>query len=552
MGNLTGSKLARFSAVGVVGLGSVFLTGGLAAQVLSPGLIDPSLLREQIERPQQQQLIEERARRIEIPALQGEQVEAGDALPDDSPPFVLDEISFNASVFLTEAELQALATAYVGRQITFADLNQLVREINQRYSELGQLTARAVIPPQSLENRSLRVVLVEAKVDSVNLVGDTQHVKESFYRERLTVEGGEVLDSPMLIDNIRRFNATTPGPQVSAGLAPGERFGTTRVDLETFEPDRLAWSLFANNYGSEGTGREQLGATLNWFSPTGVADNLGLVLVGTSGTQYYSLRYSRPVTRNNAVVWFEAGRNSLEIESGPLADLNVEGESSSYALGFDQPWWLSDQWLLLGGIGYSMQTSENTIEGLALSELDIQELTLKGQFEYRAQPWYVRYDQRLRQSSVDNKVTGDGGNFTLLNGDLYAMRALGQRYELSGRMGWQYATKQDELPSALLKQFGGISSMRGYDPGIIASPWGVNFSVEGLWRYSERWQPFVFLDYGRAMELGDEDVDLASAGLGLNMRWGDRFSASLVAAGTMKDVVPDQDKSQVMLQIVIR
>ncbi|WP_373185941.1 ShlB/FhaC/HecB family hemolysin secretion/activation protein [Halopseudomonas sp.] len=552
MGNLTGNKLARYSAALIVGLGTGLLAAGSAAQALSPGLIDPNLLREQIERPQQQRLTEERAKRIEVPALQGEQPADSDALPDDSPPFVLEQISFNASVFLAEAELQALAADYLGRQITFADINQLLREINERYSELGQLTARAVVPPQSLDNRSLRIVLVEAKLDSINIVGEQAFVEERFYRERLDLENGVVLDSPLLIDNIRRFNATTPGPQVSAGLAPGERFGTTRVDLTTFEPDRVAWSLFANNYGNESSGREQLGGTLNWFSPTGVADNLGLVLVGTQGTQYYNLRYSRPVTRKNGMVWFEAGHNTLQIEQGPLAQLNIEGESNNYALGFDQPWWLSEKWLLLGGASYGMLTSENTIEGLALSELDIQELTFKGQFEYRSEPWYVRYEQRLRQASVDNKITGDSGNFTLLNGELFAARALGALYELSGRVGWQYATKQEELPSSLLKQFGGISSMRGYDPGVIASPWGVNLSVETVWRYSERWQPFVFLDYGRAMELGTEDVDLASAGVGLNFRWNNRFSASLVAAGTMKDVVPDQDKSQLMLQMIIR
>ena len=209
--------------------------------------------------------------------------------------------------------------------------------------------------------------------------------------------------------------------------------------------------------------------------------------------------------------------------------------------------------MLLGGLGYTSQTSETTLEGVTLSEVDIQEVFLKGQFEYRAAPWYARYEQRIRQASPDNALTGDSGNFTILTGDLYTSRQLGERYELVGKAGWQYATRQEELPSALHKQFGGISAQRGYEPGIITSPWGANFSVEGYWSANDRWQPFVFMDYGRAMELGDEDVDLISGGAGVNSRWwNDRVSASLLVAGAFKDVVPDQDSGQVLLQLVFR
>ena len=540
--------LAAMALLPCVAYAQVVLPGGVSA-----GQVNPSLQREQIDAQQRQQQIEERARRIEIPALQGAQPEQGDALPSDSPPFVLSGISFNPSVFLTQTQLKDIAGQYVGREITFADLNDMIRQVNQLYTDGGQLTARAIIPPQSLEDGQLRVVLVEAKLDSVVFSGERQQVDESFYRDRIGLTEGETLDSPMLIEAIRRFNATSQGPQLSAGLAPGERFGTTRVDLERFEPKRFDWSLFANNYGSEGTGYEQLGGTFNWFSPTGMADNISAVLVGTRGSQYLNLRYTRPVTRSNGFAWVEAGANSMEIKRGPLADLNIEGDSSNYGLGFDQPWWLSDRWLLLGGVGYTFQTSETTLEGVTLSEVDIQEVFLKGQFEYRAAPWYSRYEQRLRQASPDNALTGESGNFTILTGDLYSSRQLGEAYELVGKAGWQYATRQDELPSALHKQFGGISAQRGYEPGIITAPWGVNASVEGYWHLSERWQPFVFMDYGRAMELGDEDVDLISGGAGINSRWWhDRVSASLVVAGAFKDVVPDQDSGQVLLQLVFR
>lgn len=533
---------------------ALLLAGGAQAATLPPagipGQVDPSLQREQIERIQRQRTEDERARRIEVPALRGEAPEE-QVLQSQGERFELRGVSFNASVFLAKETLEGIARNYVGRPISFADLNALLREVNAHYEEQGQLTARAIIAPQNLDDGVLKVVLVEAKVDGMAWQ-DRRSVDEAFYEDRLAVSKGETLDSTALMTSIQRFNATTPGPQVSASLAPGQSFGTTRVDLQAFEPDPLQWSLFLNNYGNEGTGREQYGGSLTWFSPTGVADALSAVVVATDGSQYGSLRYSRPVNRYNGVVYVEAGANTLEIQTGPLAALNIEGDSQTYGLGYDHPYWVDDHWQLLGGIGYSHQNSETTIEGLTLSETSADEVVLKGQVEYRAAPWYLRYEQRLRQANTDNQVNGESGSYQLLNGNAYASRDLGERFQLVGRFGWQYASDTETLPSTLLYQFGGISSVRGYDPGVIASPQGMTLNLEAYWNIDERWQPFVFFDYGRAMELGTADVDLQSVGAGLNFNWGRHLSISLVAANTLKDVVPDQDSGQVLAQIVIR
>lgn len=549
MGNLIRDSWAGLGVAGLLLVAQVQAATPPPAGV--PGQIDPNLQRNQQEQIQRQREIEERARRIEVPALQGDAPET-QLLPSAGERFVLQGIHFNSSVFIEQARLEEMASGYVGRSISFEDINALLRKINALYEQAGQLTARAVVPPQSIENGVLSIVLVEAKVDALLWQDAPKVVDESFYLERIGVSPGESLDSPALMAAISRFNSTTPGPQVSASLAPGQGFGTTRVDLQAFEPDPWQWSLFFNNYGNEGTGREQYGGSLTWFSPTGVADALNLVVVATAGSEYGSLRYSRPINRYNGVVYVEAGSNSMSIEKGPFAALNIEGDSTTYGLGYDQPWWLDSNWTLLGGIGYSHQTSESTIDGLLLSEVDIDEIVLKGQIEYRAGPWYGRYEQRLRQASVDNAVTGEGDSYQLLNGLGYLSREVNTDYQLLGRLSWQFATDRESLPSALLYQFGGISSVRGYDAGVIAAPQGLTLNTEAHWRYSDKLQPFIFFDYGRAMELGTSDVDLMSVGVGLNLNWGRHVSLSLVAANTLKDVTPDQDSSQVLAQLIIR
>ncbi|WXL26198.1 ShlB/FhaC/HecB family hemolysin secretion/activation protein [Ectopseudomonas mendocina] len=549
MGNLIMGRLAGVSVLALLVAAEVQAATPIPAGI--PGQIDPNLQRNQQELIQRQQEIEERARRIEVPALQGE-ASPSQELPSADERFELKGIHFNPSVFIEKSRLEAMAADYVGREISFKDINELLSKINAIYEQAGQLTARAVVPPQNVSNGVLSIVLIEAKVDGVSWQDAPQHVDESFYRDRLGITPGETLDSAALVAAISRFNSTTPGPQVSAGLAPGEAFGSTRVDLQAFEPDPLQWSLFFNNYGSESTGREQYGGSLTWFSPTGVADALNAIVVATSGSEYGSLRYSRPVNRYNGVAYVEAGTNTMSVEKGPFSTMDIEGDSTTYGIGYDQPWWVDNHWTLLGGIGYSHQTSESTIAGVPLSEVDVDEVVLKGQFEYRDGPWYGRYEQRLRQASVDNAINGEGDSYQLLNGMGYLSREVKEDYQLVGRLSWQFATDSESLPSALLYQFGGISSVRGYESGVIASPQGVTINAEGYWRYNEMLQPFVFFDYGRAMELGTSDVDLMSVGIGLNFNWGRRVSLSVVAANTLEDVTPDQDSGQLLAQLIIR
>lgn len=547
-----GTLIRHWSGLTVAGL--LIAAQAQAATPISagvPGQIDPNLQRNQLEEIQRQREVDARAQRIQVPALQGEAPES-QQLPSAGERFVLKGIHFNPSTFIEQARLEEMARDYVARSISFEDINELLRKINAIYEAAGQLTARAVVPPQNVDNGVLSIVLVEAKVDALAWQEAPKNVDEDFYLKRISVNPGETLDSPALMAAISRFNSTSPGPQVTASLAPGQNFGTTRVDLQAFEPDPWQWSLFFNNYGSEGTGREQYGGSLTWFSPTGVADALNAVVVATSGSEYGSLRYSRPVNRHNGVVYVEAGANTMSIEKGPFAALNIEGDSTTYGIGYDQPWWLDENWTLLGGIAYSHQTSESTIDGLLLSEVDVDEVVLKGQAEYRDGPWYGRYEQRLRQASTDNAVTGEGDSHTLLNGFGYLSRDLKTDFQLVGRMSWQFATDSESLPSALLYQFGGISSVRGYDSGVIAAPQGLTLNTEVYWRYNDKLQPFVFFDYGRAMELGTADVDLMSAGIGLNFNWGRHVSLSLVAANTLKDVTPDQDSGQVLAQLIIR
>ena len=83
--------------------------------------------------------------------------------------FEISGVDFSDSVYLDEAELQAVAAPYVARPVEFDDLQKLLGEVQGLYSRAGIVTAQAIIPPQELVNGVLKIELVEASVETVRV-----------------------------------------------------------------------------------------------------------------------------------------------------------------------------------------------------------------------------------------------------------------------------------------------------------------------------------------------------------------------------------------------
>src|SRR3546814_10710464 len=67
-----------------------------------------------------------------------------------------------------------------------------------------------------------------------------------------------------------------PGLRVQSAIEPGLEPGTTDLTVQVAPGDRVRASVELDNNGTREVGRERLGGTLRWASPTGHGDNLDL------------------------------------------------------------------------------------------------------------------------------------------------------------------------------------------------------------------------------------------------------------------------------------
>ena len=117
----------------------------------------PALAQLGIDRPGDE--------RLELPPFEPPEKKRGTILPPLLLPterdtrglsggvtVVLREILIRGNTVLPQDELSAIAEPYVGREVSFADLEALRDQLTLAYIERGYVTSGAVIPAQSLED----------------------------------------------------------------------------------------------------------------------------------------------------------------------------------------------------------------------------------------------------------------------------------------------------------------------------------------------------------------------------------------------------------------
>ena len=79
---------------------------------------------------------------------------------EDSVKFAVKEISVSSSEILTKEEIKEIISKYEGQELGLEELYQAVAEINGLYKNKKYLAAKAVLPPQKIENGVVKIHLM--------------------------------------------------------------------------------------------------------------------------------------------------------------------------------------------------------------------------------------------------------------------------------------------------------------------------------------------------------------------------------------------------------
>ncbi|CAB3952094.1 Hemolysin transporter protein ShlB [Achromobacter insolitus] len=250
----------------------------------------------EIERRQEHELEAQRARASERPDVlpSAAPFTSGLALPAETPCFTLREVAWDGP---RPAEpLAAAASTVAGQCVGALGLRALQEHLLGLLIDRGLVTARIVVPEQSLVEGRLTLRYLPGRLSAVRSEGGI-----GWWRMALpTGPGGDLnqRDLDQALENIRRLGSQA---DASIDVAPGPQPGDSDIVIHPGAGKRWHGYLGGDNAGLDAIGKYQVNAGLTLDSPLFLYDQLSLSWNsnarwrdGQSNTRAASLNYSIP------------------------------------------------------------------------------------------------------------------------------------------------------------------------------------------------------------------------------------------------------------------
>lgn len=423
--------------------------------------------------------------------------------PQPGGPVVqLRALRFEGNTRLDAQALQAVVADAIGRTLDMAQLWALAERLSAHYREAGYPFARAVLPPQQLQDGTLRIQIVEGRFGDLRTRGDTPLAAAAqpflgSLRSGDVIQGTALERAVLLLDDL-------PGIRTTPVMRPGSQPGTGDLDVLVDALPPLQGSVSLDNHGNRYTGTVQLRLDARVSSPFRLGDQIRMQAM-VSDRQMLSGRagYSLPVGHDGLRAQVELAHTHYEL-GREFSNLGAHGTARTasaglaYALHRTQAANLTlDASLVHKRLHDAERTAGTTRDKRSLT------LPLTARFDLRDEAWgpAVSYGTlvltagRLNLDSTlqisDGNTARTAGRFHKLNLDLARVQALPVGGALYGRLAAQWADKN-------------LDSSEGFGPGgpngVRAYPSGEAYGNAG-WLLQAEWRgqigpvsPYVFYD----------------------------------------------------------
>ena len=257
-------------------------------------------------------------------------------LPNIPGTVTVDRFEVIGSTVFSKQELDAVLKDFVGRPLTFAQLLQARSAVSQLYISKGYITSGALIPLQTLSGSVVRILVIEGKLESINVVG-TRRLNSNYIRSRLANSTRGPLNEKRLLEALQLLQLSGQIENISAQLQAGSRAGFNLLLVRVKEAKTFQAGIFTDNFRSPSVGSWRRGVQLGEANLLGLGDSASLIYTNTQGSNAVDLSYTLPVNSRNGTVSFQLSRSKSNIVESPFDALDIEASSRTYELTYRQP-----------------------------------------------------------------------------------------------------------------------------------------------------------------------------------------------------------------------
>lgn len=453
----------------------------ISTQGIDPGSIQQHNIKTIEYQINEKRLLEEQSVKEESTDIIKEMIDEENAPPVPSKIKVLvNKININSSEILTNNEINVLTAKYIRKEVSIDEIKNLLHEINTLYKKKDYITAKAILPPQSIEGGVLHIELVEGRIGKILIEGN-KYTKAAYILDKINQESGEILKLKKLEQDIIAFNNNND-VKLQGRIQAGDNYSETDIVLSVRDPNPFHIVPTFDNTGRETIGVLKGGLALSTDSLLGYRDNL---TVGTNlarGTTAAFTNYSFPVGNNGTRINGLFSFNHIDIVSGYFKPLNVTGNSFNYGLSLSHPFISNKKFKLSGDIGMNFKESTTYFDGYDLINTPVRTLNagLNAEIHDKSGIWHV--GNNFVQGF---DLLGAKQSFFKYEGNIYRVQKITDSITGLFRAS-TLLSPNDVLPSLEQYQLGGTSTVRGYSEGLLMGSNGYFFSAQVFF-------PFLFL-----------------------------------------------------------
>ena len=261
--------------------------------------------------------------------------------PTTSPPapggarVTLTGLHFTGNSIFTEETLRAALGGAIGQAYDLAGLRYLADQVAAYYRGAGYPFASTFLPPQSLTDGVLQIIIVEGRYGQVQAKGEPR-LAQAAQAFITPIEPGSVIESTRL-ERTMLILDDLPGLKAVPVIRPGQELGTGDLDVNVASTDTWSGEVGLDNHGNRYTGTRRLRANLQWDSPLMVGDQFVLRSLYTEESMWMgSLGYNLPLGASGLRGNVGYSRTSYQLAK-EFSRLDATGTAEVASLGLSYP-----------------------------------------------------------------------------------------------------------------------------------------------------------------------------------------------------------------------
>jgi hemolysin activation/secretion protein len=441
--------------------------------------------------------------------------------PPGGVTFLLSKVVFDHSEFISDAELNALAAPYIGTRMDNAQMQRLLKSVNDIYAERKIITALAYLPKQDLKSGVLKIGMVEGRLGQMTVKGN-EVIKAVEIADTVRQKAGAVIDVSELEDDVAWFNKAH-NAQIQAGLQPGAGFGLTDVQLSVLEPHQDILQLFTDNQGIESVGKYEGGVNYQHYGLLGMDDKFSGYVAISHGDDNVNLSYNIAFLPWGGRLGASFSDGVDRVYEGAYALLGIAGRSQSGSVNLSQPIFVNSNWAFLANGALTRGDYVSRQAGVLVTNDLTDKATMGGTLSYTSEPFQASIAPTYSFARSTYLVVDTNENFQAFNSVYSASLKLPYGFTLTEGGAAQWAN-QKLLAGDQLFQIGGPTTVRGYPTNAVAGYAGYFNNLElhhGLGELFNGLSGFVFYDNGMVFSTFPQTVTMNSLGAGLS--WDSRY-----------------------------